>query len=143
MVVFWRGSRGGWLGHVGFYAGRDAQGRILVLGGDQGNAVSVRPYSADQLLGYRWPEEVPLPPDIQPLRQSGVVQGSTIAAASGAVVVAENLPMLVSDLERADGHLQAGTIFGLVIGLLIIAGAGWALWQRIRAARALREENAP
>jgi uncharacterized protein (TIGR02594 family) len=142
VVVFWRGRRDGWQGHVGFYAGRDAQGRILVLGGNQGNAVSVRPYSADQLLGYRWPEGVPLPPDIQPLRQSGVVQGSTVAAASGAAVVAENLPMLVSDLERADGHLQAGTIFGVVIGLLIIAGAGWALWQRVRAARVLREEVA-
>ncbi|HXF89618.1 MAG TPA: TIGR02594 family protein [Xanthobacteraceae bacterium] len=143
VVVFWRGRRDGWQGHVGFYAGRDAQGRILVLGGNQGNAVSVRPYSADQLLGYRWPASVPLPPDIQPLRQSGVVQGSTVAAASGAAVVAENLPMLVSDLERADGHLQAGTLFGVVIGLLIIAGAGWALWQRIRAARELRDGVAP
>ena len=142
VVVFWRGHRDGWQGHVGFYAGRDSQGRILVLGGNQGNAVSVRPYSAGQLLGYRWPQSVPLPPDIQPLRESGVVQGSTVAAASGAAVVAENLPMLVSDLERADGHLQAGTIFGVVIGLLIIAGAGWALWQRIRAARELREEVA-
>jgi len=142
VAVFWRGHRDGWQGHVGFYAGRDSQGRILVLGGNQGNAVSVRPYSAGQLLGYRWPEDVPLPPDIQPLRESGVVQGSTVAAASGAAVVAENLPMLVNDLERADGHLQAGTIFGVVIGVLIIAGAGWALWQRIRAARELREEVA-
>jgi uncharacterized protein (TIGR02594 family) len=139
VVVFWRGRRDGWQGHVGFYAGRDAQGRILVLGGNQGNAVSVRPYSADQLLGYRWPEGLPLPPDIQPLRESGVIQGSSVAAASGAVVVAENLPVVVNQLERADGHLQAGTIFGLVIGLLIIAGAGWALWQRIRAARELRD----
>jgi hypothetical protein len=82
---------------------------------------------------------LPLPPDIQPLRESGVIQGSSVAAASGAVVVAENLPVVVNQLERADGHLQAGTIFGLVIGLLIIAGAGWALWQRIRAARELRD----
>src|SRR6056297_1523383 len=31
VVVFWRGTRDGWQGHVGFYAGRDGD-NILVLG---------------------------------------------------------------------------------------------------------------
>lgn len=52
IVVFWRGSRDGWQGHVGFYHGIDGN-NILVLGGNQGNAVSVAPYSADRLLGVR------------------------------------------------------------------------------------------
>jgi len=40
-------------GHVGFYAGTSANGSILVLGGNQGNAVNVTAFSPAQLLGIR------------------------------------------------------------------------------------------
>ena len=39
-------------GHVGFYAGREDD-NILVLGGNQGDAVSIRPFPLKRLLGYR------------------------------------------------------------------------------------------
>lgn len=39
-------------GHVGFYAGLSA-GNVLVLGGNQDNAVGVAPFSNDRLLGIR------------------------------------------------------------------------------------------
>ncbi len=55
-------------------------------------------------------------------------------------MVAESLPALVSELERADRHIQAGTIFGIAIGVLIVAGGEYALWRRVRAARQLSEE---
>lgn len=42
-------------GHVGIVVGRDARGRLLVLGGNQGNAVSVAPFDLDRVAGYRWP----------------------------------------------------------------------------------------
>jgi uncharacterized protein (TIGR02594 family) len=45
-------------GHVGFLYGTDALGSVLVLGGNQSNAVSIRPYSASQVLGIRWPAGV-------------------------------------------------------------------------------------
>ncbi|WP_226573946.1 C40 family peptidase [Acuticoccus sediminis] len=137
--MFWRGKRDGWQGHGGFDAGRAKNGDILVLGGNQGDAVSIRPYSANQLLGYRWPGDVALPPDIEPLAKSGVVQGTSIAVASGGAIVVENLPALVTELERADRHIQAGTIFGRAIGVLIVAGGRYALWKRVRAARQLSE----
>ena len=99
VVVLCRGKRDSWQRHVGFYAGRAKHGHILVLGGNQGDAVSIRPYSASQLLGYRWPRDVALPPDIEPLAKSGVVQGTSIAVASGGAIVAESLPALVTELE--------------------------------------------
>jgi len=40
-------------GHVGFYAGRDDAGRILVLGGNQSNTVNIQPFSIADLLGIR------------------------------------------------------------------------------------------
>ena len=53
IAVFQRGGPNAATGHVGFYQGRDANGNILVLGGNQGNQVSVAPFRQDSLLGYR------------------------------------------------------------------------------------------
>lgn len=52
IVVFWRVEPRGWQGHVGFFVRKD-EGRIWVLGGNQGNQVCIEDYSATQLLGYR------------------------------------------------------------------------------------------
>jgi uncharacterized protein (TIGR02594 family) len=41
-------------GHVAFFERREGE-RVIVLGGNQGNAVSVAAYPASRLLGYRWP----------------------------------------------------------------------------------------
>lgn len=41
-------------GHVGFFMGTK-DGQIALLGGNQGNAVSVTWFPASKLLGYRWP----------------------------------------------------------------------------------------
>lgn len=53
VVVFER--QGG--GHVGLVIGRDQAGRLLVLGGNQGNAVSIAPFDTARVAGYRWPAE--------------------------------------------------------------------------------------
>lgn len=57
VVVFWRKSINSPYGHVGFFVGVDRSGNILVLGGNQGNKVSIVPISKNRLLDYRWPEE--------------------------------------------------------------------------------------
>ena len=51
IVVFER--QGG--GHVGLVAGIDSAGRLMVLGGNQGNAVSIAPFDRSRVLAYRWP----------------------------------------------------------------------------------------
>ena len=56
VVVFWRGSIGAASGHVGFVVGRDLRGNLLVLGGNQGDKVSIMPFSRDRVLAYRWPK---------------------------------------------------------------------------------------
>lgn len=42
-------------GHVGFAVALDQKGRILTLGGNQGNRVSIAPFDRWRVLGYRWP----------------------------------------------------------------------------------------
>ena len=61
VVVFWRGSKSGWSGHVGFVVGKDKSGNLMVLGGNQGNKVSIKPFSRERVLGYRWPGITPHP----------------------------------------------------------------------------------
>ena len=58
IVVFWRDSPAGWKGHVGFVIGKDKNGNLMVLGGNQGDAVTIKPFGRDRVLGYRWPEGV-------------------------------------------------------------------------------------
>lgn len=41
-------------GHVGFYVGETA-GKIILLGGNQSDAVSVEAFDSKRLLAYRWP----------------------------------------------------------------------------------------
>jgi len=52
IVIFWRGSKSGWKGHVAFYAGEEGN-YILCLGGNQSNRVSIAKYPKSRLLGYR------------------------------------------------------------------------------------------
>ena len=53
LAVFSRGDPSGPYGHVGFFKGYDDQGNVLVLGGNQGDAVSISPYPRESLLGFR------------------------------------------------------------------------------------------
>ena len=62
VAVFSRGDPNGWQGHVGFFDGYNDDGTIRVLGGNQGNAVSIASYSPDQLLGFRRGENALAPP---------------------------------------------------------------------------------
>lgn len=59
VAVFWRGSRNGTSGHVAFVVGAD-RSYVTVLGGNQGDSVSVARLDRGRLLGCRWPSTYPL-----------------------------------------------------------------------------------
>lgn len=61
IVIFWRGKPSGWSGHVGFIVGYDRHGNLMVLGGNQGDQVNIKPFARNRVLGYRWPGVAPLP----------------------------------------------------------------------------------
>ena len=54
IVVLWRESRDDWRGHTGIEVGR-TDASVFILGGNQGNAVSIKPYRVDRVLTNRWP----------------------------------------------------------------------------------------
>lgn len=53
IVVFDR--KGG--GHVGFVVGQDSQGNLMVLGGNQGNKVSIAKFPRSRATAYVWPSD--------------------------------------------------------------------------------------
>lgn len=61
IAIFWRERPTSWKGHVGFID-RIEGNTIYVLGGNQGDAVSIAPYPRTRLLGCRWPEPAPAAP---------------------------------------------------------------------------------
>ncbi|MFY9479163.1 MAG: TIGR02594 family protein [Aquabacterium sp.] len=63
IVVFRR--PGGW--HMGFVVGLDAKGNLMVLGGNQGNQVSIAAFARDRVEGYRYPMGEPIPQSRLPL----------------------------------------------------------------------------
>lgn len=54
ILVFWRGTKAGWQGHVGFYVGEDSN-YFYVLGGNQSDSVSITKVAKERLLGARVP----------------------------------------------------------------------------------------
>jgi len=60
IMVFWRGSRSGAAGHVGFHAGQDDRA-FRILGGNQSDGVTLTWLARDRLLAARWPLAVTLP----------------------------------------------------------------------------------
>lgn len=49
-------------GHIGIVAGKDQNGNVMLLGGNQSDAVSIRPFASTRLnRGFWWPKDVPVP----------------------------------------------------------------------------------
>lgn len=67
VVVFTRDGGG----HVGFLMGADKAGNLLVLGGNQSDAVNIRTFPVSRVTGYRWPLEIPVPAGELPVYASG------------------------------------------------------------------------
>ena len=68
VAVFSRGDPNGWQGHVGFFDSYNPDGTIKVLGGNQGDSVSLANYSPENLLGFRRAAEGGAPTQGQPMQ---------------------------------------------------------------------------
>jgi len=53
IVVFWRGTKGSWQGHVGFLVQARTNGMLYVLGGNQDDAVNIKKFDRSRLLDIR------------------------------------------------------------------------------------------
>lgn len=49
-------------GHIGIVVGQDQSGNVMLLGGNQSDAVNIKPFARSRLnKGFWWPDSVPIP----------------------------------------------------------------------------------
>jgi uncharacterized protein (TIGR02594 family) len=59
ICVFWRNNPNGWEGHVAMFINyRQTEGRVYVLGGNQGDAYNVSAYPVERLEAIRRPRKI-------------------------------------------------------------------------------------
>lgn len=78
VLVFWRGSKGGWLGHVAINVGED-DGFYHCIGGNQADQVSFKRLPKNRLLGARrcpWRIGQPAAVRVVKLAATGAVSGN-------------------------------------------------------------------
>jgi uncharacterized protein (TIGR02594 family) len=118
VMVFYRGDKNGWQGHVGFLVGFTAEGDYEILGGNQRDAVNVGVYSKEKLLGVRRVKE---PVELKPMISSKELlagSGAFLAGGAGVVGALGTIPQII---------LSAGlTVALLSFGAFII-------WNRVQA----------
>lgn len=61
LAIFSRGDPNGPYGHVGFFESVNPDGSFNILGGNQGNSVSLARYAPNALLGFRRAEDEAAP----------------------------------------------------------------------------------
>ena len=147
IVVLTRGNPKGWEGHVGFYVGGNSD-RVKLLGGNQGDAVTIASFPKSQVLGYRWPVQ-PIPPT--PIADALKTAGKVVVPTSAAAEVAERSGVMeqLKDVTTDVGIIKAllegvqalvklvVTNLGpaaIILGVVGIVAAHW--WQRRKAAQA-------
>lgn len=158
IAVLWRESRSSWKGHVGFVVGfNETNKTIELLGGNQGDSVSIAQFSTSQVLSYRWP----VAPTIKALKQAGSQEAalsetarkaSIITVLAGAAnTIATNYPdlvtFLVPNVEAVKAVLSKVDELASLVGQydngwLILAGCVFYIiskqWQWNRVERALK-----
>lgn len=60
-VIDWDGGGKGWKGHVGFVVGKNGDDEILLLGGNQSNAVNIKAFPKDKIVAYVVPTDYNVP----------------------------------------------------------------------------------
>jgi uncharacterized protein (TIGR02594 family) len=129
-------------GHVGIFAGwvDKERTKLRVLGGNQSNMVSIAVYPATQVLGFRWPKNVPLPVVAQPLKTSGVLWGTGgVAGVAITEVAVQAGPEVVRAINEADSQLSQGTVLSIVAAALILGLAAFVIVSRVRGSIAERK----
>lgn len=77
ILIFWRGKRTGWSGHVGMYVGEDNES-YHVLGGNQSDQVNIKRISKSRILGIRrCPWRINEPGNVRPIKLAAVGTLST------------------------------------------------------------------
>jgi len=143
VVVFSRGNPSGWQGHVGFFKGFDKDGNIKVLGGNQSDAVNVKSYSKDRLLGYRRPK--PAEPAEGQEQQAPLLRGALAPNAAAAAPAATQVAAPQFGGGSAGGRSGGQAVSGIPLldTVSSIFGGNDQTYQPPKVAQPVRDGASP
>lgn len=138
IVVFHRPPNPG-SGHVAFFLGfvdRGGVRYVKVLGGNQGDKVSIALFPASRIAGYRWPAGVPLAvtPNVPTKGDEGEVNPTTASLEVQPVGLLENPKVQAASFAASTfGPLLAYLTDWRVIAVLCVTGVAltvlWHFWS--------------
>lgn len=112
IMVFKRGTSN-WQGHVGFYVGETAT-KYKILGGNQGNSVSIREIPKSSFLDARWPDTI---------WNSGTVKAAAGVTTGGAVALVSDIYEIASPaVDTAKEVWPTSTIVGIAAIVIVVIG---------------------
>lgn len=120
IVVLKRGNSS-WQGHVGFYVGEIGD-RVNLLGGNQGNKVSIKGYKKEDILGYRLPKRI---------IDSKTVATSTAGATAVAYETYQQAMPLIQDAYMLDSDLL-NKFLPIAVGILVVGMFGYIIYERVQ-----------
>jgi hypothetical protein len=88
------------------------------------------------LVAYNQGPEIPVSEPRRPMKhgknliKSRTMQGAVASEAAGSALVVDSSTELAGAAQQAEASISAGTVFSLVIGLIIMFGAGFAIYAR-------------
>lgn len=142
IVVFKRGNSS-WQGHVAFFIA-DRGSTVEVLGGNQGNAVSITRMSKADVLGYRWPliktvvQKVPVPAPAKPEpKGKPSTDLETGAGAGGGVIIGTGAT------EAATRGAWFEVMVWLAIAVVFAIGFGLYIYRRRKGRWPWQRDEAP
>ncbi|WP_170563048.1 TIGR02594 family protein [Ruegeria atlantica] len=116
IVVFWRVKPDGWQGHTGFLHKIRADGLLEIIGGNHGDAVSIKAYSTERLLSIRRARK----PRTNPVQSTTIRASATQIGASAAGAT--------TAVAALDGTAQ---IIALALASIVALAALWILRERL------------
>jgi uncharacterized protein (TIGR02594 family) len=125
IVVLWRKSPESWEGHTGFYIGETAN-HIKILGGNQGNKVSIAEYPKYKILGYR----EPIKNGNSRTLKAGAL-GVLSAGMSGAVILdsTSEIMGIVGILKNLGASMPSMVLTTSILSIICFCVIVWARWE--------------
>jgi len=124
-----------WQGHVGFVISFTTD-TVTLLGGNQGDKVSVQVFPRAKVLGFRWPRSVAdsntMKATVVTLASSAPVLSSPLVAAAAAGLIDE--PSRVENINTLLRSLVTGPV-GMILGAVALCGVAYLIYGTVRRVR--------
>jgi uncharacterized protein (TIGR02594 family) len=133
-----RGKQGSGQGHVFmFHAWVDGTERkqFWALEGNVSNQVQIGKHNTDEVLGWRWAEELDFPVANQALKDSGIIKVGAGAVVAGATAVGGSATEVFDAVAKAKS-ISGGSIVAMVFASLVVIAVIVMVIQRANQKKA-------